>query len=67
MNKQDFFQEHQIKHIDYKATGVLKKFINANGRILARRITGLNAKNQKKVAQAVKRARFMGLIPYINR
>jgi len=67
MKKQDFFQEHQIKHVDYKATGVLKKFINPNGRILARRITGLSAKSQRSVAQAVKRARFMGLIPYINR
>lgn len=62
-----FFKENNIKHIDYKDVSVLKKFLNPNGRILSSRRTGVSAKNQRKLAQAVKRARFMGLLPYIER
>jgi len=66
MTKQtDFFKKHNIKHIDYKDTDILLKFVNPHGRILNRRVTGLSAKNQRAVTLAIKRARFMGLIPYI--
>jgi small subunit ribosomal protein S18 len=61
----DFFKKHDIKHIDYKDVDILKRFLNPHGRILSRRVTGLTAKNQRAVTLAVKRARFMGLIPYI--
>jgi small subunit ribosomal protein S18 len=63
--KEDFFKKHDIKHVDYKDTEILEKFLNPHGRILNRRVTGLSAKNQRAVATAVKRARYMGLIPYI--
>ncbi len=62
----DYFEENQIKHIDYKEVQILSKFINPFGRILSRRRTGLNAKNQRKLANAIKRARFMGLLPYVR-
>ena len=61
----DFFSKHNIKHIDYKDTENLKKFLNSHGRILPRRQTGLSASHQRQVALAVKRARFMALLPYI--
>ena len=62
---QDFFSQNNIKHIDYKDLDVLKKFINPNGRMLSTRKTGLIAKNQRKLAIAIKRARFMGLLPFV--
>ncbi len=64
-SKQDFFQKHGIKYIDYKDVDLLMKFLNAQGRILPRRATGLSAKHQRDLARAVKRAREMGLLPYI--
>lgn len=63
-NKQDYFKENNIT-VDYKAIDVLAKFVNPNGRILGRRKTNLSAKNQRALANAIKRARFMGLMPYI--
>jgi len=66
-NQQCFFKENKIDHIDYKDIHVLKEFINPNGRIIARKRTGVSAKMQKQLASAIKRARFMALIPYINR
>lgn len=64
--KQDYFKENNIK-IDWKSIDVLSKFVNPNGRILGKRKTSLSAKNQRALANAVKRARFMGLMPYIAR
>ncbi|MEI6480261.1 MAG: 30S ribosomal protein S18 [bacterium] len=68
MNKtQDFFALQNIKHIDYKDTDILKKFVNPYGRILSRKRSGLSAKHQRALALAIKNARFMGLLPYIAR
>lgn len=64
--KQDYFKENNIK-IDYKSIDILQKFVNPNGRILNRRRTNLSAKNQRLLANAIKRARFMGLMPYVAR
>ncbi len=58
---------HEIRQFDYKDVELLKKFINTYARVQARRRTGLSAKKQRELAQAVKRARFMGLLPYIAR
>ncbi|HLP86497.1 MAG TPA: 30S ribosomal protein S18 [Candidatus Paceibacterota bacterium] len=63
--KQDYFSSNNIKHIDYKDIEVLKRFLSPNARILSRRRTDITSKNQRKLAEAVKRARFMGLLPYI--
>jgi small subunit ribosomal protein S18 len=63
--KQDYFSSNNIKHIDYKDTDVLKKFLNPNGRIMTRKRTGVTSKNQRALAIAVKRSRFMGLLPFV--
>lgn len=65
--KNDFFTAHQIAHIDYKDVEILKRFLNPHGRLLSRKKTGMNAGNQRKLESAVKRARFMGLLPYVSR
>lgn len=65
--KGDFFSVHNVKHVDYKDVEVLKRFLNPHGRIQSRRKTGLSAANQRKLALAVKRARFMALLPYVAR
>ncbi|MDB5224714.1 MAG: rpsR [Candidatus Adlerbacteria bacterium] len=57
----------QFQRIDYKDTETLKRFINPHGKIMPRRRTGLSSANQRELAQAVKRARFMALMPYIIR
>jgi small subunit ribosomal protein S18 len=66
-NKQCFFKQNGIEHIDYKDTEILKKFLNPHARILSKKRTGVSATYQRKLAEAVKRARFMGLLPYIAR
>ena len=67
MNKQCYFTQNNIKHIDYKDVHILKKFLNPHGRILSRRKTGVTAKNQRKLSTAVKRSRIMGLLPFVER
>ena len=53
--------------IDYKDVEVLKQYINPYGRILPQRRTNLTSKQQRAVTNAIKRARFMGLLPYIQK
>ena len=60
------FRKARIKFIDYKDPEFLKKFLNEQGKILPRRITGTSLKYQKKVATAVKRARHLALLPYVT-
>jgi small subunit ribosomal protein S18 len=57
----------QIQRFDYKDTDTLKKFLNPHGKILSRRRTGLSAGGQRSLSEAIKRARFMALIPFIVR
>ncbi|MDQ1089505.1 MULTISPECIES: 30S ribosomal protein S18 [unclassified Siphonobacter] len=64
--KYDRFKKAGIKYIDYKDPNFLLKLLNEQGKILPRRITGTTLKNQRKVAQAVKRARHIGLLPYVG-
>ena len=52
--------------IDYKDTESLKKMVSGNGKILSRKRTGANAMEQRMLARAVKRARYMGLLPYVT-
>ena len=60
------FRKARIKFIDYKDPEFLKKFLNEQGNILPRRITGTSVKFQRKVATAVKRARHLALLPYVT-
>jgi small subunit ribosomal protein S18 len=62
----DFFTAHNVKHIDYKDTEILKQFIDMHGRIQSRRRTKLTAGHQRQLTVAIKRARFMGLMPFIQ-
>ena len=59
------FKKSGIKYIDYKDADFLLKFVNEQGKLLPRRLTGTSNKYQKKVAQAVKRARHLALMPYV--
>ena len=63
--KQDYFSANNIKHIDYKDVEILKKFLNPNGKIVGHRRTGVTSKNQRALANAVKHARFLGLLPFV--
>ena len=67
MAKQDFFSQHGIKYIDYKDVEVLKKFIDSHAKVIPKRKTNINSKNHRNLGQAVKRARFMALLPYVSR
>ena len=60
------FKKNGIKYVDYKDPEFLKKFLNEQGKILPRRITGTSLKYQRRVAQAVKRARQIALLPYVT-
>ncbi|PLR78293.1 30S ribosomal protein S18 [Bacillus sp. V3-13] len=61
-----YFTANGITHIDYKDVDLLKKFISERGKILPRRVTGTNAKYQRKLTVAIKRARTMALLPYVS-
>ena len=63
--KQDYFSANNIKYIDYKDVEILKKFLNPSGKILSHKRTGVTAKNQRKLAAAIKQARFLGLLPFV--
>lgn len=60
------FKKSGIKYIDYKDPEFLKKFLNEQGKILPRRLTGTSQKYQKKVATAVKRARHLAILPFVT-
>jgi len=59
------FTRSNFVYIDYKETDVLERFINDQGKILPRRVTGTSAKYQRQLNKAIRRARFMGLLPYV--
>lgn len=59
-----YFQANKITVIDYKNVELLKRFITDRGKIVPKRNSGVSAKYQRKLAVAVKRARYMGLLPY---
>lgn len=58
------FKRHGIKYIDYKDPNFLLKFVNEQGKILPRRITGTSLKYQRRLTTAIKRARHLALLPY---
>ena len=60
------FKKCDIRYVDYKDAEFLKKFLNEQGKILPRRLTGTSQKFQKKVATAVKRARHLALLPFVT-
>lgn len=61
----DYFKENNIVP-DYKDTLILKRFLTERGKILPASRSGVSAKNQRRLAAAIKRARFMALLPYTS-
>lgn len=60
------FQKSGIKYVDYKDPDYLMMLLNEQGKILPRRLTGTSLKYQRKVGQAIKRARHIALLPYVG-
>ncbi|AER67053.1 SSU ribosomal protein S18P [Thermovirga lienii DSM 17291] len=60
-----FFCVDKVEKVDYKDVDKLRKYMSDRGKIIPRRVTGTCAKHQRQVTTAIKRARFMALLPYI--
>ena len=67
-NKRKFcyFKENGITDIDYKDVKLLRRFVNDQGKIMPRRITGTSAKMHRKLVRAIKRSRSIALMPYVQ-
>ena len=67
-NKRKFcyFKENGINEIDYKDVKLLSRFVNDQGKIMPRRITGTSAKMHRKLVRAIKRSRSIALMPYVE-
>lgn len=61
-----WFKKNRIKYVDYKDPVFLKRFLNEQGKILPRRVTGTSLKYQRRLAKAVKRARHLALLPFVT-
>ncbi len=61
---QCYFCKVNLKTIDYKDTNTLRRYLSSFGKIVARKRSGVCQWHQRKLANAIKRARFMGLLPY---
>ena len=60
------FKKYGIRYIDYKDASFLKRFLNEQRKMLPRRITGVSLKYQRKLSEAVKKARQMAILPYVT-
>jgi small subunit ribosomal protein S18 len=65
--KQCFFCSQNIQEVDYKEVGLLKRFISSQGKIIDPQHTGVCSKHQRRLAQSIKRARFMGLLSFVKK
>ena len=65
--KSCYFKRNGIKEIDYKDVKLLRRFVNDQGKIMPRRITGTSAKMHRKLVRAIKRSRTIALMPYVER
>lgn len=64
---QCFFCSQNLKEVDYKDVELLKRFVSGQAKIINPTHTGTCSKHQRKVAQAIKRARYLGLLPFVRR
>ena len=62
-----YFTKYNIQHVDYRDVHLLSRFVNPHGKVLSRRRSNLCAKYQRKVKRAIKNARYMALMPYIQK
>ena len=60
------FTVEGVKEIDYKDLNTLKQYVTETGKIVPSRITGTSARYQRQLARAIKRARYLGLLPYCD-
>lgn len=67
MSNQCFFCSQNIKNIDYKEVDMLRRFVSSQMKIIDPKHTSVCAKHQRKLAEAIKRARFMGLLAFVRR
>lgn len=67
MIQQCHFCSQNINEVDYKNAELLKKFISGQGKIIDPKFTGSCAKHQRRLAEAIKRSRVMGLVPFTRR
>ncbi|MFC1651539.1 30S ribosomal protein S18 [Patescibacteria group bacterium] len=67
MKRKCYFCENKIDHVDYKEAEVLSQFLSAHSKIRPKRQSGLCSKHQRRTSRALKRARQMALLPYVNR
>ncbi|MEK7635559.1 MAG: 30S ribosomal protein S18 [Patescibacteria group bacterium] len=64
---QCFFCSQNLKDVDYKNTDMLRRFVSSQAKIIDPKWTGVCAKHQRLLAQAIKRARFIGLLPFVKK
>ena len=64
---QCFFCSQNLNQIDYKEVGLLKRFVSSQAKIIDPKHTGVCARHERKLAQAVKRARYLALLPFVRR
>ena len=62
-----YFKENGIADVNYKDVKLLRRFVNDQGKIMPRRVTGTSSKMHRKLVRAIKRARSIALMPYIER
>ncbi len=60
------FTQNDVKYIDYKDVKLLQRYVNEQGRIIPKRITGTRAKYQRELSAAIKRARHMAILPFVS-
>jgi len=60
------FTQNNVKYIDYRDVKLLQRYVNEQGRIIPKRITGTRAKYQRELSTAIKRARHMALLPFVS-
>lgn len=67
MSKQCYFCSQNLQEVDYKEIELLKRFISRQAKIVDPRFSATCAKHQRSLSQAIKRARFLGLLPFVRR
>ncbi len=67
MPTQCFFCSQNIRNVDYKEVDMLRRFVSSQMKIIDPKHTSVCAKHQRKLAEAIKRARFMGLLSFVRR
>ena len=66
MRKSGRFADLKLDRIDYKDERLLRKFTTERGKIIPRRVSGVSAKNQRRIKTAIKRARYMAILPFVE-